>query len=99
MGSAVEVFGLGSGFLSSKGLLSERGLEWAVGGSGAGATEVIGGGSGICEAIILETRGSGRGGGVAMLWNGDPRSGMGGGLSRCSGTGLGFIFTCGYLAL
>lgn len=87
-----DCFGLGNDFLSSEDLLSDRGRECAVGGSGAGATDVIGGGKGTWEEVIMpEDRDSG--GGVVMLWNGDPNKGIGGVLSKCSGTGLGFIFT------
>jgi hypothetical protein len=41
---------------------------------------------------------SGRGG-VGVDGKGDPIRGIDGILSRCSGTGCGFILTCGYLAL
>lgn len=46
--------------------------------------------------VNIPGRGSG---GVGVDGKGDPIRGIAGILSKCSGTGWGFIFTCGYLAL
>lgn len=46
--------------------------------------------------VNIPGRGSG---GVGVDGKGDPIRGIVGILSKCSGTGWGFIFTCGYLAL